>query len=98
MSDSKPLIPALWFDVRGRGPSELALQLRPFAAEMDGRIPVSLDIQVHASTEPGCGALIYGTAGELICSAFQLQRVQVEQLHRELGAWLAATALGPVAA
>lgn len=84
-------IPALWFDARGCGPSDLALQLKPFAAEMDGRIPASLGIQVRAGSAQGIGSIIYGAAFELVDSGFNLHREQVEELHRQTGAWLTAT-------
>lgn len=79
MSDDR--IPALWFDAKGCGPDELALQLHPFASEMDGEIPASLGIRVRA------GELVIG-AGPLVDGGFNLHRDQVAELHRQLGAWL----------
>lgn len=51
--DKKPdTIPVLWFDAKGCGPDELALELHPFPSELDGRIPAFLtDERVAAIME-----------------------------------------------
>lgn len=85
-------ISALWFDHKGCGPSELALQIFPIDSAMDGAIPASLMLRVKAETDPNGDAIIYETAGPLIDSGFGLEREQVEELHRQTGGWLAATA------
>lgn len=76
-------IPVLWFDSKGCGPDELALQLHPFPAELDGKIPAWLGLRVRA------GDLVIG-AKALIDGGFNLHRDQVENLYRQLGEWLAA--------
>ena len=78
-------IPVLWFDSRGRGPDELALELRPFKAERDGAIPPFLGLRVRA------GALVIGAA-EMVDGGFLLGRETVVELHRRLGDWLEANA------
>lgn len=79
-----PRIPALWFNSKGHGPDELALELHPFAAEEDGAIPASLGIRVRVD-----GLVIQ--AGPLVDGGFNMHRNQVDELHRQLGEWLAAT-------
>lgn len=74
-------IPVLWFNSRGCGPDELALELHPFPAEFGGRIPAYLGLRVRGD------GLVIG-AGALVDGGFNLGREQVEQLHRALGAWL----------
>lgn len=81
-------IPALWFDKTGGGPSELALEIHPFAAEREGRIPASLGLRIH----PVHQGLVLGRAQELPESGFMLGRAQVQALHTQLGAWLQSTA------
>jgi hypothetical protein len=82
--DRKPdTIPVLWFDSRGCGPDELALDLHPFPAELDGAIPATLGIRVRA------GDIVIG-AGPLVDGGFNLHRDCAAELHRQLGAWLEA--------
>lgn len=76
-------IPVLWFDSSGRGPDELALELHPFPAELDGKIPAFLGIRVRA------GDIVIG-ASALVDGGFNLGREQATELHRQLGAWLGA--------
>lgn len=87
--DPGPYIPALWFDANGCGPSDLALQLHPLGADLDGAIPATLGLRIRSGT--ATHGLIYGSAGELIDSGFMMHRSQAEELHRQLGAWLAET-------
>lgn len=75
-------IQVLWFDRKGCGPDELALQLNPLAAQFDGEIPASLGLMVRA------GNIVIG-ASALIDGGFALHRDQVADLHRQLAAWLA---------
>ena len=89
MAEQRP-IPALWFDAKGYGPSELALQLHPFAAEKDGAIPASLGLRIRMDQHE-FGAMAMPNAAVLIDSGFNLGREQVYELHRALGEWLAAT-------
>lgn len=77
------LIPALWFDRRGCGPDELALELHHFPSDLGGRIPAYLGIRVRAS------GLVIG-AGPLIDGGFNVDRDGAADLHRQIGAWLAA--------
>lgn len=79
--DLTNLIPVLWFGPQGTGPDELALQLHPFPAELDGRIPASLGIRVRG------GEIVIGAAA-MVDGGFNLGREQVAELHRQLGAWL----------
>lgn len=85
MSNADDRIPVLWFDARGCGPDELALELHPFPAEavMGGIIPAVLGIRVRA------GDLVIG-AGPLVDGGFNLHRDGAAELHRQLGAWLEA--------
>ena len=52
--DKKPEhepIPVLWFDKKGCGPDEMALQLNPLSAMMDGEhmiAPATLGLMVRA--------------------------------------------------
>jgi hypothetical protein len=90
---ARPQIPALWFDARGCGPSELALQPWWFSAEMDGAIPASLGIRIQvyqpAGDEKGL-SMVSGAAKELVDSGFFLGRDQVVALHAQFAAWLEA--------
>lgn len=96
MSDDK--IPALWFDKGGCGPSDLALQLRSFPSEMEGRIPPTLGIQIKQGdpvivdvpngTRQQVGPIVYGAADILVGSGFMLGREQVEALRQQLEQWL----------
>jgi len=83
------LISALWFDAKGHGPSELALQLHPFAAEKDGAIPASLGLRVRMDQHE-FGAMAMPNAAVLVDSGFNLGREKVVELHRALGEWLEA--------
>lgn len=89
------MIPALWFDKLGCGPSDLAIQLHPFPAERDGKIPASLGLRIRGAPPRAGARIIYGAADELVDSGFNLERAQVEQLHRQIGNWLDATAKLP---
>lgn len=91
MSDKakQPLIPALWFDANGCGPSELALWFYSFAAEKGGAIPASLGLGI-VMDEHEQGAMVMPNAAVLIDSGFNLGRDQVADLYRTLGEWLAA--------
>jgi hypothetical protein len=81
---SNALIPVLWFTANGCGPDELALELHPFAPDMGGAIPAFLGIQVRAHG-------ITFSSRELVGGGFNLHREQAEELHRQLGEWLAST-------
>lgn len=94
MTDA-PAIPALWFDNKGCGPSDLALQLHPFQSEMNGAIPASLGLRIRVGTVANGRAFIYGAASELVDGGFNLAREQVVDLHRQLGEWLDATPATP---
>jgi len=85
MSDDDK-IPALWFDRSGNGPDHLAIELHPFPAELEGRIPAWLGLRVRAN-DPVLEAV---APCPLVDGGFNLHREQVEQLHRQLGAWLEA--------
>jgi len=76
-------IPVLWFDRRGCGPDQFAIELHPFPAELEGKIPAHLGLRVRAGD-----AVIVG--GDLIDGGFYIGREQAEQLHHGLGAWLEA--------
>lgn len=76
-------IPALWFTSKGGGPDELALELHAFAPELDGKIPPRLGIRVRAD-----GLVI--NAALMVDGGFYMAPEQVAELHRQLGAWLAA--------
>jgi hypothetical protein len=78
------LIPVLWFGPKGTGPDEMALQLHPFPAELDGRIPASLGIRVRG------GEIVIGAAS-MVDGGFNLGREQVVELHHQLGEWLEKT-------
>jgi len=84
----QPKIPVLWFNSKGHGPDELALQLHPFPAELEGRIPAHLGLRVRSD------GLVIG-ADQLVDGGFNLHREQVEDLHRQLGAWLEANPATP---
>jgi len=86
-----PKIPALWFTADGRGPDALALELQPFSGETGG-LRASLGIQLRKHDD----LIIH--AAPVIDSGIFLYRDQVEELHRQLSAWLAKTAPGPRAA
>lgn len=77
-------IPALWFDSDGFGPDHLALELHPFAAEMDGRIPAYLGLRVRSG-----GSLC---PNPMVDGGFNLSRASVETLRRQLTEWLDQTA------
>ena len=83
MANTDSRIPVLWFDRRGNGPDELALELHNFPSDLEGRIPAYLGIRVRA------GEIVIG-AGPLVDGGFNLHRDQVADLHRQLGAWLEA--------
>lgn len=74
-------VQALWFDSRGYGPDELALELSPFPSEKDGAIPASLGIRVRA------GAIVIGAVG-MLDGGFHLSRQDAAELHRQIGEWL----------
>lgn len=81
-------IPALWFDSKGCGPSDLALQLRTFDAE--GGCPAFLGIKIR--TNPNPHPIVYAQAGSLVESGFSMQSEQVADLYGQLGEWLASVA------
>lgn len=92
-----PKIPALWFDARGCGPSDLALEV----SNQDHGHPriaptLGLRIRVNGDTD-GSGrllsdrAIVYAAASELVDSGFMLSRDQVAALHKQFGAWLDGT-------
>lgn len=85
-SDKKDftVVPALWFDKNGCGPSELAFHLRSFV-EPRGFMD-ALGIQVKVND----GGMVGPRAGELIGAGFLIHRDQVADLHRQLGEWLAS--------
>lgn len=90
-----PDVPALWFDSRGCGPSEMAFQLHNFKAEMDGEIPAHLGLRivVHQPGDDEKGMSMVGAAAKgLVDSGFYLGREQVVALHAQLTAWLEANA------
>lgn len=78
-------IPTLWFDREGCGPDHMFLELHPFRSEMDGKIPAALGIRVRA------GELVI-IGRPLVDGGFNMQREQIAELHRQLGAWLDADA------
>lgn len=82
----KPRIPALWFDAKGCGPDQMFLELYAFKALMDGETlvaPPHLGLRVRAGNLVIMGA-------SLVDGGFYLGREQVEELHRQLGAWLSS--------
>lgn len=88
-------IPALWFDKKGYGPSELALQLHPFEATMDGGVPASLGLRIRAADpfkieDPPTVITPMVWDATLVDSGFLLAREQIETMHRQMGEWLAA--------
>lgn len=82
-TNDKSRIPVLWFDAKGMGPDEFALEFQSFPSDMGGRIPAFLGIRVRAA-----GLVIAGAS--LVDGGFNLHRDQVAELHRQLGAWLEA--------
>lgn len=81
-------IPALWFDARGCGPSDLALQVQ----DQDlghPRIGATLGLRVRVNDAPDNRPIVYGAASELVDAGFMLHRDQVVALRDEFEAWLA---------
>lgn len=89
MTDDRPKhdpIPVLWFNCRGSGPDEFALQLNPLDKLMDGDrlvAPPTLGLMIR----PGELVLL---GREMINGGFQMDRAGVAKLHAQMGAWLAA--------
>lgn len=83
MTDSSNRMPALWFDKKGCGPDEMAIELHHFPAEMDGKIPARLGLRIRAD-----GIVIMGK--DLVDGGFYMEREQAADLHRQLGEWLEA--------
>lgn len=85
---------APWFDAKGCGPSDLMLQLQdlsPLAALSPGpNAGRSLGIRIRANDHNQAPILHSPLAGAMVDSGFMLQTEQVDALHAELGAWLAA--------
>lgn len=79
-------VPVLWFCRKGLGPSELALEVHRFASALAGAIPASLMLRVRAVHD---GMVMPDAARGVIDGGFNLEREQVAELHRQLGAWLA---------
>ncbi len=87
MNTTKTKIQALWFDSKGCGPDLFDLQLQPMKTLMDGEhvvAPASLGLRVRA------GDLVI-LGHRMIDGGFNLHRDQVEELHRQIGAWLEDT-------
>lgn len=79
-------IPALWFNHKGCGPDHFMLEVQPLKALKDGDelvCPPSLGIRVR------CGELVI-LGGDMVDGEFNLHREQVEELHRQLGEWIAS--------
>lgn len=79
-------ISVLWFDSKGCGPDEFALQLNPLPELKDGD---------EVICKPTRGLMIrprqvviLGRA--MINGGFQMHRASVADLHRQLGEWLTA--------
>lgn len=89
---NKPdVIPVLWFNRNGCGPDEMAIELEPLPALMDGTdlvAPATLGLRVRSG-----GFVMLGEP--MVDGGFQLASEQVADLHRQLGAWLASTGSCP---
>lgn len=88
-------IPALWFDARGCGPSELALEVQtlnhrhpniPDTLSLRIRVDGDTDVSLPLASRP----FVYATASELVDSGFMLHYDQAVALHAQIGAWIAA--------
>lgn len=78
-------VPALWFDSKGCGPDHFYLEVFPFKELRDGDklvAPPSLGLRLRA------GDLVILGRG-MIDGGFNMERAQIAELHRQLGAWLA---------
>lgn len=78
-------IHVLWFTRSGGGPDEMFLELQPLKELRDGSrlvAPPTLGLRVRAGE-----LVILGAA--LIDGGFQMDRAQAQNLHDQIGAWLA---------
>jgi hypothetical protein len=95
MPDPAPKIPALWFDARGCGPSEIALQVQTLDHKHP-KIPDTLCLRIRVDGDADASLplqsrpFVYATASELVDSGFMLHHDHAVALHAQIGAWLAA--------
>ena len=88
-------VPALWFDKQGCGPSELAIELRPFPSERNGAIPAMLGLRIRVGDQNG--GFVYGDATDMVDGGFLLHVDQVREFHHRLALWLADQPTSPAA-
>lgn len=89
-----PKISALWFTKEGHGPNELALRIHPFGGEPEAP-EHTLGIQVLPDDPDGDVVPMIFHNTEMVGGGFHMARDRVQDLHRQIGAWLTRTGATP---
>jgi hypothetical protein len=86
-------IPALWFDAKGYGPTAWSICVRSFDTELGRESEIDQQLGIRIQGPSGMGKTLLAvnpTHHALLDSVFLMRRENIEELHRQLGAWLAA--------